>query len=38
MPPKRILLIEDEATTRELLTHVLRGEAACLPHFTDTIA
>ena len=26
MPPKRILLIEDEATTRELLTHVLRGQ------------
>jgi DNA-binding response OmpR family regulator len=26
MPVNRILLIEDEATTRELLTHVLRGE------------
>ena len=26
MPGNRILLIEDEATTRELLTHVLRGE------------
>jgi len=26
MPEKRILLIEDEATTREILTEVLRGE------------
>jgi DNA-binding response OmpR family regulator len=26
MPVNRILLIEDEATTRELLTHALRGE------------
>jgi DNA-binding response OmpR family regulator len=26
MPVNRILLTEDEATTRELLTHVLRGE------------
>src|SRR4051812_20582099 len=26
MPEKRILLIEDEATTREILTDVLRGE------------
>ena len=26
MPPNRILLIEDEATTRELLMHALRGE------------
>src|SRR3954463_7389751 len=26
MPEKRILLIEDEATTREILTELLRGE------------
>src|SRR3954469_5172590 len=26
MPEKRILLIEDEATTREILTDLLRGE------------
>ena len=26
MPEKRILLVEDEATTREILTDVLRGE------------
>jgi DNA-binding response OmpR family regulator len=26
MPENRILLVEDEATTRELLTHVLRAE------------
>jgi DNA-binding response OmpR family regulator len=26
MPEKRILLVEDEATTREILTEVFRGE------------
>src|SRR5260370_33942987 len=26
MPVNRILLVEDEVTTRELLTHALRGE------------
>ena len=26
MPENRILLVEDEATSREILTHVLRGE------------